>query len=71
VGPEIDRLTSALAGASLMGRPTQAFASTPWFFIRQEHVELFWEIANRDLEDIFRCIPYSMRTQEDFRKPLD
>ena len=36
--------------------------------IRREHAELFWEIAKDDLEDIFRWIPYSMKTPEDFRK---
>jgi N-acetyltransferase len=39
--------------------------------IRREHAELFWEIAKDDLEDIFRWIPYSMRTREDFRKLVD
>jgi RimJ/RimL family protein N-acetyltransferase len=35
--------------------------------LRHEHVELFWEVAKSDLDDIFRWIPYSMKTQEDFR----
>ena len=39
--------------------------------IRNEHAALFWEIAKDDLEDIFRWIPYSMRTPEDFRKLVD
>ena len=34
--------------------------------IRREHAELFWEVAKNDLEDIFRWIPYSMKTREDF-----
>jgi N-acetyltransferase len=34
--------------------------------IRREHAELFWDVAKNDLEDIFRWIPYSMKTQEDF-----
>ena len=34
---------------------------------RQEHAQLFWDIAKDDLEDIFRWIPYPMRTPEDFR----
>jgi RimJ/RimL family protein N-acetyltransferase len=29
---------------------------------------LFWEVAKDHLEDIFRWIPYSVRTPEDFRK---
>jgi RimJ/RimL family protein N-acetyltransferase len=35
--------------------------------IRLEHAELFWDVAKDNLEDIFRWIPYSMRTPEDFR----
>jgi RimJ/RimL family protein N-acetyltransferase len=34
--------------------------------IRREHAALFWEIAKDDIEDIFRWIPYSMKTREDF-----
>jgi N-acetyltransferase len=34
--------------------------------VRREHAELFWEVSNADLEDIFRWIPYSMKTREDF-----
>ena len=34
--------------------------------IRLEHADLFWEVAKDDLEEIFRWIPYSMRTPEDF-----
>lgn len=39
--------------------------------IRREHAELFWEVAKGDLEDIFRWIPYSMKTAEDFRILID
>jgi len=35
--------------------------------IRRGHAELFWEAAKGDLEDIFRWIPYPMKTPEDFR----
>jgi N-acetyltransferase len=35
--------------------------------VRREHAELFWEVAKNDLEDIFRWIPYSMKTLEDFQ----
>src|SRR6202789_2506509 len=35
--------------------------------VRHEHVDLFWEIANNDLGDIFRWIPYRMQTREDFK----
>jgi RimJ/RimL family protein N-acetyltransferase len=39
--------------------------------LRPEHAELFWEAAKDGLEDIFRWIPYSMKTPEDFRRLLD
>jgi N-acetyltransferase len=39
--------------------------------IRHEHAELFWEVAQNDLEDIFRWIPYSMKTREDFQRLVD
>jgi RimJ/RimL family protein N-acetyltransferase len=35
--------------------------------IRSEHAELFWDVAKDDLDDIFRWIPYSMKTPDDFR----
>lgn len=39
--------------------------------VRREHAELFWEVAKNDLEDVFRWIPYSMKTLEDFRRLID
>ena len=36
--------------------------------VRREHAQLFWEIAKDDLGDIFRWIPYAMKTREDFEK---
>ena len=36
--------------------------------LRREHAEFFWEVAKNDLEDIFRWIPYSMKTLEDFQQ---
>jgi RimJ/RimL family protein N-acetyltransferase len=39
--------------------------------LRREHAELFWEIAQNDLEDIFRWIPYSMKTPDDFQRLID
>jgi len=39
--------------------------------IRREHAEIFWDVAKDDLEDIFRWIPYSMKTQEDFRRMVN
>jgi N-acetyltransferase len=39
--------------------------------IRREHAELFWDVSKDDLEDIFRWIPYSMKTREDFTRLVD
>jgi RimJ/RimL family protein N-acetyltransferase len=39
--------------------------------VRREHAHLFWEVAKNDLEDIFRWIPYSMKTPDDFQKLID
>ena len=39
--------------------------------IRREHADLFWDVAKNDLEDIFRWIPYAMKTREDFEKLMD
>jgi N-acetyltransferase len=39
--------------------------------LRREHAELFWDVAQNDLEDIFRWIPYSMKTPDDFHKLID
>ena len=39
--------------------------------LRREHADLFWEAAKNDLDDLFRWIPYAMRTAEDFRGLLD
>jgi RimJ/RimL family protein N-acetyltransferase len=39
--------------------------------IRPDHAELFWEVSKADLEDIFRWIPYSMKTREDFQRLVD
>ncbi len=36
--------------------------------IRSEHAELFWQVAKNDLDNIFRWIPYSMKTPEDFQR---
>jgi RimJ/RimL family protein N-acetyltransferase len=35
--------------------------------IRREHAEPYWDVAKSDMEDIFRWIPYSMKTADDFR----
>lgn len=39
--------------------------------IRREHAELFWDVAKKDLDDIFRWIPYVMKTREDFQVLID
>lgn len=39
--------------------------------VRREHAQLFWDVAKNDLEDIFRWIPYSMKTREDFEKLVE
>lgn len=39
--------------------------------LRREHAQLFWDVAQGDVEDIFRWIPYPMRTPEDFQKLID
>ena len=39
--------------------------------IRREHAQLFWDAAKDALEDIFRWIPYPMRTPEDFQRVVD
>jgi RimJ/RimL family protein N-acetyltransferase len=39
--------------------------------IRREHAELFWDVAKNDLEEIFRWIPYTMKTREDFERLVD
>jgi RimJ/RimL family protein N-acetyltransferase len=36
-----------------------------------EHADLFWEVAKGALDDIFRWIPYSMKTPEDFHRLVD
>jgi N-acetyltransferase len=39
--------------------------------VRREHQHLYWEVAKNDLEDIFRWIPYSMKTESDFGRLID
>jgi len=39
--------------------------------VRREHAELFWDVSKNDLEDIFRWIPYSMKSPEDFQRLID
>jgi RimJ/RimL family protein N-acetyltransferase len=39
--------------------------------VRREHAQQFWEVAKDDLDDIFRWIPYSMKTPEDFQNLIN
>jgi RimJ/RimL family protein N-acetyltransferase len=39
--------------------------------IRREHAGVFWEIAKSDVDEIFRWIPYSMKTRQDFERVVD
>ena len=39
--------------------------------VRREHGDLFWDVAKNNLVDIFRWIPYAMKTREDFEKLID
>jgi N-acetyltransferase len=39
--------------------------------IRREHIRQFWEIAKHSLDDIFRWIPYQMKTIEDFERLVE
>ena len=59
--------------------PAQLSIVLPWTLegsavrrepIRREHREQFWEAAKHNLEDMFRSIPYSIKAQGDFEKPV-
>jgi RimJ/RimL family protein N-acetyltransferase len=39
--------------------------------LRREHAELFWDVAKNDLDEIFRWIPYSMKTPQEFERLID
>lgn len=39
--------------------------------LQREHAGLFWEIAKSDVDEIFRWIPYSMKTLQDFERVID
>jgi len=39
--------------------------------LRREHAEVFWDVAKSDVDDIFRWIPYTMKTREDFTRLVD
>src|ERR1700687_6304616 len=39
--------------------------------LRRDHADLFWEAAKENLDDVFRWIPYPMKTPEDFHRLVD
>ena len=39
--------------------------------IRRDHAEVFWEVAKDALDDIFKWIPYRMKTREDFQSLVE
>jgi RimJ/RimL family protein N-acetyltransferase len=39
--------------------------------IRREHAQIFWETAKDALDDIFRWIPYAMKTPQDFSRLIE
>ena len=64
----MSRMTSAIAPLQIVVPVTLEGAVVQLEPIRREHAELFLEIAKGDLDDIFRWIPYPMKTPEDFRR---
>src|SRR5690242_8701529 len=39
--------------------------------VRKHHAALFWQAAKDHVDDIFKWIPYSMKTPEDFDRFVD
>ena len=39
--------------------------------IRREHANAFWDVAKDAVDDIFRWIPYRMKSPEDFQQLVD
>jgi N-acetyltransferase len=39
--------------------------------IRRDHAAIFWDVARDDVDDIFRWIPYRMKSPEDFQQVVD
>jgi RimJ/RimL family protein N-acetyltransferase len=39
--------------------------------LRREHAQIFWNVAQNDLDNIFQWIPYSMKTREDFARLVE
>lgn len=36
-----------------------------------EHADVFWDVANDAVDDIFRWIPYAMKTPADFKRIVE
>jgi N-acetyltransferase len=64
-------LTSPASGVKIAGPVTLQGSFVRLEPIRPGQAEIFWQIAKDSLEDIFRWIPYSMRTRDDFKRWLD
>ena len=58
--PVVDWKPERLTGHTVVLEPLQ-----------KEHARAFWEVAKDALDDIFRWIPYSMQTPEDFVRLVD
>ncbi len=39
--------------------------------LRRDHAEIFWNVAQDALDDIFQWIPYRMQTREDFQRLIE
>jgi len=39
--------------------------------LSREHTDLFWDVAKDALDDIFRWIPYAMKTPGDFQRMVE
>jgi N-acetyltransferase len=39
--------------------------------IRRDHAEQFWDVAQHDMEEIFRWIPYRVQSLDDFRTLIE
>jgi RimJ/RimL family protein N-acetyltransferase len=39
--------------------------------IRSEHVDVLWEAAKDDVDNIFQWFPYRMKSKEDFQQAID
>src|SRR5205823_5130833 len=61
-------MTAAAATPNIAGPITLEGAVVRLEPVRHEHAQLFWDVAQDSLDDIFRWIPYPMRTSQDFEQ---